>query len=164
SLLAAPAGHLHAVGHVAGHTAVSEQLAILEHQPEGAPVYWYLDHILPVPAHLPGGERLKTGNGPQQRGLPAAGGPQQTDHLTTWHIQVHSGHRRHRPILDHRAPHGKTTLRTHRSAPLSIVRPGPSRWRSAPPAPPRRRAPSHGFAAQAGRSAGRSPPAAWAVP
>ena len=89
------------VPHVAGHGQVAEQLAVLEQQREAALVGRYAGQVGAVPAHRPGGERLEPGDGPQQRGLAAARGPEHGQHLPVGQLEVDVDHGRH-PVVGHR--------------------------------------------------------------
>src|SRR5699024_10591747 len=82
------------VADVPGDIAVREELPVLEHQPEPAAVHGQPTHFGPVPAHPSGHERLQACDRPEQRGLAAAGGTEQGEHLTGGHVEAHAVHGR----------------------------------------------------------------------
>ena len=77
-----------AVGDVAGDVAEGEELAVLEHEAEAAPVDRHAHHVPPVPHDRPARQVLQPGDGAQQRGLPAPRGPQKGDCLATGHVEI----------------------------------------------------------------------------
>ncbi len=89
------------VADVAGHGQVPEQLAVLEQQREAALVGGYAGQVGAVPAHAPRGERLETGDGPQQRGLAAARRSEHGQHLPVGQLEVDVDDGRH-PVVGHR--------------------------------------------------------------
>jgi hypothetical protein len=74
------------VGHVLGHRLVREQLPVLEHQREAAPVGRDAREILPVVADGPGSERLEARDGSQQGRLAAARRTEHGEHLAVGKI------------------------------------------------------------------------------
>ncbi|KGM00463.1 hypothetical protein Q760_08765 [Cellulomonas cellasea DSM 20118] len=75
------AGHPEPELDVAADVAVREELAVLEHQPEPAPVHGHTREVGAVPRDRPGGGRLESRDRAQQRGLAAARRPEQRDDL-----------------------------------------------------------------------------------
>ena len=75
------------VADVAGDRQVPEQLAVLEHQGEPALVGGYAGEVGAVPRDAAGGHRLQPGDRPQQRGLAAAGGAEDGEHLAVGEVE-----------------------------------------------------------------------------
>ena len=96
-----PAGHLgpgaapqpEGVADVAGHALVREQLAVLEHQREAAPVGGYGGQVLPVVRDGAGVERLEAGDGTEQGRLAAAGRAEHGQHLPGGQVEADVVHR-----------------------------------------------------------------------
>ena len=85
---------LQAEGHVARHVEVTEELPVLEHQAETAPVHRQACEVLAVPGDRPRGQRLQPGHRTQQRRLAASRGPEQRDDLPWADVQAHPVDRR----------------------------------------------------------------------
>ncbi len=75
-------------GDVAAHVPLREQLVVLEHQPDPAPVRGHARLVAPVERHPPGVERLQPGHGPQQGRLAAAAGPEHAHDLVLGDLQI----------------------------------------------------------------------------
>lgn len=92
-------GALHTVhpqpeGDVGADVAVREELVVLEHQAEAAPVHRNAVLVRAVEQHPSAVGLLESGDDPQQRGLPAAAGPENADDLVFRDLQVHGIERR----------------------------------------------------------------------
>ncbi len=77
------------VGDVAGDRQLREELAVLEHQREAAPVGGHARQVVTVPADRPGREQLEPRHGPQQRRLAGSGRPEHCEHLTGGQVEAH---------------------------------------------------------------------------
>ena len=71
--------HAQAEGHVLRDSHVREQGIVLKHQAEIAPVHRHVAEVFALEQDRATVWRLQTRDDPQQRGLAAAAGPQQTD-------------------------------------------------------------------------------------
>ncbi len=98
-----PSGAVHPQpeGDVGADVPVREELVVLEHQAEAAPVHRDARLVPAVQQHPAAVHRLEPGDGPQQGGLPAAAGAEQADDPVVGDLQVHRVQRRPLP-----EPHG----------------------------------------------------------
>ena len=79
---------IQAEGDVVVHVQVVEQGVLLEHRVDAALVGGDARHVLALEQHLAGGGHFKPADDAQQRGLAAAGGPQQRDKFALADVQV----------------------------------------------------------------------------
>ncbi|CAO0825928.1 hypothetical protein SMICM17S_11739 [Streptomyces microflavus] len=87
--LGAPcAVHPQPEGDVGAGIAVREELVVLEHQAEPAPVDRDAALVLPGQQHPAAVHRLEPGDGPEQGGLPAAAGAEHADDPVVGDLQV----------------------------------------------------------------------------
>lgn len=95
-LLLAPAHAVHPQpeGDVGPDVPVREQLVVLEHQAESAPVHRHPVLVGAVEQHPSGVGLLKARDRPQQSGLATAARPQHADDLVLGDLQVHRVERR----------------------------------------------------------------------
>lgn len=90
----AHATHPQPEGDVGADVPVREQLVVLEHQAESAPVHRHPGLVRAVEQDPPAVQVLETGHHPQQRRFPAAARSQHTDDLVVRDLQIHRVQRR----------------------------------------------------------------------
>lgn len=105
-------------GHVAAHVTLREQLVVLEHQPDPAPVRRQARLVAPVEQHPPGVQGLQPGHRPQQGRLAAAAGSEHAHDLVLGDLQIDGVQHGPAAEADRRVPQGQQ----HQNSPVRSVR------------------------------------------